>query len=118
MLKPKPVQPAVAGGFILDDFTVDEPAGTVTCRAGWTRSLSPGRTVTFGALCRDCPLRAGCTTAKTGRTITLHEHDQRLHEARAEWSADPELREKYRQQRPNVERSESFLPARVDARLC
>jgi hypothetical protein len=56
VIKPKPVQPAVEGGFTCDDFTVDERAGTVTCPAGRTRPLSPSRTATFGALCRDCPL--------------------------------------------------------------
>ena len=34
MIKPKPLRPAVPGGFTLDDFTVDEDAGTVTCPAG------------------------------------------------------------------------------------
>jgi hypothetical protein len=33
VIKPKPMQPAVAGGFTLDDFAVDEPTGTVTCPA-------------------------------------------------------------------------------------
>jgi IS5 family transposase len=117
VIKPKPMQPAVAGGFTLDDFAVDEPTGTVTCPAGQTRSLSPGRTVTFGALCRDCPLRAGCTTTKTGRVITLHEHDQRLREARAEWAADPELREEYRQQRPNIERTVSQVASHRGRRV-
>ena len=67
VIKPKPVQPAVPGGFTLDEFSVDEDSGTVTCPAGQTRQLSPNRTVTFGVLCRDCPLRTRCTTSKTGR---------------------------------------------------
>ncbi len=83
VIKPKPVQPPVAGGFTVDDFSVDPDAGTVTCPAGQTRPISPGRTVTFGALCRDCPLRARCTTAKTGRSMNLHEHDDLLRAARA-----------------------------------
>ena len=37
VIKPKPLKPAVEGGFTLDDFTVDENAGTVTCPAGVTR---------------------------------------------------------------------------------
>ena len=41
VIKPKPVTPAVAGGFTVDDFTVDEGAGTVTCPAGQTRPISP-----------------------------------------------------------------------------
>jgi hypothetical protein len=105
VIKPKPVQPAVEGGFSCDDFTVDEQAGTVTCPAGRTRPLSASRTATFGALCRDCPLRARCTTSKTGRSLTLHERDDLLRAARADWAADPDLREDYRQHRPNVERT-------------
>ena len=104
VIKPKPVQPAIAGGFTVDDFTVDEDTGAVTCPAGQTRPLSAGRSVTFGALCRDCPLRTRCTTAKTGRSLVLHEHDDLLRAARAGWTADPELREDYRHHRPNIER--------------
>ena len=51
VIKPKPLRPAVPGGFTLDDFTIDEPAGAVTCPAGHTRPMSPKRTVTFGRLC-------------------------------------------------------------------
>jgi hypothetical protein len=109
VIKPKPLAPAVTGGFTLDDFTVDEQAGIMTCPAGQTRPLSRARIVTFGALCRQCPLRAACTTAKDGRTITLHEHDQWLRGARTQWTTDPSLRADYRQQRPNVERSISQI---------
>ena len=105
VIKPRPVQPAVPGGFTLDDFIVDEDSATVTCPAGQTRPLSPSRTVTFGALCRDCPLRAACTTAKTGRTMTLHARDDLLRAARADWAADPALHQDYRAYRPNVERT-------------
>ena len=34
VIKPGPLRPAVPGGFTIDDFTVDEQAGTVTCPAG------------------------------------------------------------------------------------
>ena len=37
VIKPKPLLPAVPGGFTADDFAVDEHAGTVTCPAGITR---------------------------------------------------------------------------------
>ena len=72
VIKPKPVQPAVPGGFTLDDFTISEQDGTVTCPAGHTRPGSGKRTVTFGALCGGCLLRARCTTAKDGRSMTIH----------------------------------------------
>jgi hypothetical protein len=34
VIKPKPVQPAVAGGFTVDDFAVNEDTGAVTCPTG------------------------------------------------------------------------------------
>jgi hypothetical protein len=117
VIKPKPLQPAVTGGFTLDDFTVDADAGTLTCPAGQTRPLSPGRTASFGAACRDCPLRAQCTTAKKGRVIALHEHDDLLRAARADWATDPELREDYHQHRPPVERTISQVATQRGRRI-
>ncbi|MGO9191942.1 MAG: transposase [Streptosporangiaceae bacterium] len=105
VIKPKPVQPAVEGGFTTDDFTVDAAAGTVTCPAGITRQVTARNAVIFGAACRACPLREKCTTAKDGRTLHLHEHDGLLRAARADWAADPGLREDYMTHRPNVERA-------------
>jgi hypothetical protein len=105
VIKPKPVQPAVEGGFTVDDFTVDAAAGTVTCPAGLTRQVTARNAVIFGAACRDCPLREKCTTAKDGRTLHLHEHDGLLRAARADWAADPGLRKDYMTHRPNVERA-------------
>jgi hypothetical protein len=57
VIKPRPLKAAVEGGFSLDDFSVDENAGTVTCPAGVTRRISARRTVTFGSACPGCPLR-------------------------------------------------------------
>ncbi|MGH3195584.1 MAG: transposase [Streptosporangiaceae bacterium] len=84
VIKPGPVRPAVPGGFTIDDFTVDEEQGTVTCPAGQVRLMSGKRTVTFGAVCADCPLRQLCTTAKDGRSMTIHPHDGLLRAARAQ----------------------------------
>ncbi len=105
VIKPKPLQPAVPGGFTLDDFIVDEQAGAVTCPAGITRPLTPARNVIFGAACGSCPLRARCTTSKTGRTLSLHPHDGLLRAARADWAAGGGLRKDYMAHRPNVERA-------------
>ena len=105
VIKPKPLQAPVEGGFTVDDFTVDEQAGTVTCPAGHTVTLSRTRIATFGVACRDCPLRARCTTCKTGRKLVLHERDDLLRAARADWAADTGLREDYMAHRPNVERA-------------
>jgi hypothetical protein len=116
IIKPWPLRPAVAGGFTLDDFTVDETAGTVTCPNGTTRPMTRTRSVTFGAACRGCPLRARCTTSATGKTMRLHPHDalQRAHRARAR---DPEFQAIYRRHRPMVERSISWLVAGGNRRL-
>src|SRR5271169_5571337 len=105
VIKPKPLQAPVKGGVTIDDFTVDEQAGTVTCPAGHTVTLSRTRIATFGVACRDCPLRERCTTCKTGRKLVLHERDDLLRAARADWAADPGLRQDYMAQRPNVERA-------------
>ena len=104
VIKPKPLQAPVEGGFTADDFAVDEQAGTVTCPAGVTRTIPPGRHVVFGAACRTCPLRARCTTSKSGRALSLTPHDRLLRAARADWAADPGLRRDYMAHRPNVER--------------
>ena len=108
VIKPWPLRPPVSGGFTLDDFAVDEANGTVTCPHGITRPITRRRSVTFGAACRGCPVRARCTTAADGRTLQLHEHDalQRAQRARA---ADPEFQATYRQHRPMVERSIAWV---------
>ena len=68
-------------------------------------ALSRTRIATFGAACRDCPLRARCTTSKTGRKLVLHRRDDLLRAARADWAADAGLRKDYQAHRPNVERA-------------
>lgn len=108
VIKPWPLRPVVAGGFTLDDFTIDEAAGTATCPNAVTRPISRTRIVTFGAACRGCPLRQRCTTAATGRSLNLHPHQAllRAHRARA---ADPDFQADYRRHRPMVERSLAWL---------
>ena len=41
MIKPWPTNPAVEGGFTIDDYAYDKAAGTLTCPAGTTRTPSP-----------------------------------------------------------------------------
>lgn len=111
LLKPWPIRPAVPGGFTLDDFTHDSAAGTLTCPAGVTRTLTAKRNAIFGAACRDCPLASRCTTSASGRTVRVHTHDalQREHRARA---ADETFQATYRAHRPMVERSIAWLTRR------
>lgn len=94
VIKPKPLRPAVEGGFTLDDFDIDEDAGTVTCPAGHTRQMSATRAVSFGTLCAGCPLRARCTTAKAGRSMTIHPHEDLLRAARAQ-ARTPQFKQAY-----------------------
>ena len=56
MIKPWPIRPAVPGGFTIDDFTVDEAAGTVDLpgRTSPARSTAAARSI-FGAACRRLP---------------------------------------------------------------
>lgn len=116
LVKPWAFKPTVPGGFTLDDFAVDEVAGTVTCPAGLTRTITKTRAVIFGAGCTGCPLRAQCTTSKTGRSLMLHPHHglQREHRQRAK---DPAWQADYRQHRPMVERSIAWLVAGGNRRL-
>jgi hypothetical protein len=117
VIKPKPLAAPVEDGFTVDDFTVDEHAGAVGCPAGHTRPISRTQVASFGALCRECPLRERCTTSTTGRKIVLHHRDDLLRQARRDWAATPELREKYRKFRPNVERVISQIASRGGRRL-
>jgi hypothetical protein len=85
VIKPGPLRPAVPGGFTIDDFTIDEQSGTVTCPAGHARPMSARtRTVNFGDLCAGCPLRTRCTTARDGRSTRIHPHEDLLRAARAQ----------------------------------
>ena len=108
IIKPLPTGTAVEGGFSVDDFIIDDDAGTATCPNQVTRPISSSRKVTFGAACAGCPFRARCTTSRTGRKLTLRPHDalQRAHRVRA---ATPEFQTVYRRHRPMVERSIAWL---------
>jgi len=104
------VQAGRRGWFTIDDFSVDETAGTATCPNGLTRPITKSRAVIFGAGCIGCPLRAQCTTAKAGRTLHLHKHQALLREHRHR-AKDPAWQTDYRQHRPMVERSIAWLVA-------
>ena len=96
------------GGFTIDDFTHDSAAGTLTCPAGVTKTITKTRKAVFGIACRACLFRQRCTTAAKGRTIKLHPHDllQRAHRHRA---AGEGFQAIYRQHRPMVERTIAWL---------
>jgi hypothetical protein len=110
------VQPptAAADRFAKDAFTVDLESATVTCPAGVTVLLVPdgtGSVARFGQACTGCPLRAQCTTAKHGRSISVGPHEAQLTAARAE-QTDPAWQADYRATRPKVERKIAHLMRR------
>ena len=108
VIKPIPLRPAVPGGFTADDFVIDHAKRTVTCPNGLTRSITPAGNVIFGRACDGCPLRARCTSARDGRGLTIHEHDDLLRAARRQAETEP-FQSIYRQHRPMVERSIAWL---------
>jgi hypothetical protein len=115
-VKPAPTRPAVEGGFSVDDFSVDHAARTVTCPAGNVRPIAAKGTAAFGALCRECPLRARCTRSRTGKALHVREHDglQRAARIRAQ---NPDWQHEYRHHRPMVERSIAWLVGNRNRKL-
>jgi len=107
-IKPIPLQPAVAGGFTIDDFLIDTTARTATCPNGITTHISRTGCATFGAKCRGCPVRERCTTSATGRTVKIPEHHDLMAAARAH-ALTTEFIQPYQQHRPMVERSIAWL---------
>ena len=109
-IKPIPLHSAVPGGFTIHDFRIDTQAGMVRCPAGMTAPITSSGRVSFARHCQGCPLRRRCTTAKRGRTIHLHPHEDELRAARRQavtWT----FQQSYRRWRPMVERSIAWLVA-------
>lgn len=107
-IKPPPLRPAVPGGYTIDDFAIDETAGTATCPAGIIITLTPARAARFGRHCTHCWLRDRCTTATDGRVITLHPHHDLLAAARTHATTD-DFQDVYRRHRPMIERTIAWL---------
>jgi Transposase DDE domain len=113
--------PTAAGGlFPKDRFDIDLGAQSATCPAGVTAPIRPARSgdgsgiAYFGQACTGCPLRAQCTTAKQGRSVSIGAHEQALADARAR-QADPGWISDYRATRPKVERKLGHLMRRNTA---
>ncbi len=115
-VKPIPLRSAVPGGFSKDDFAIDLVAGTVGCPGGHTVAITRTGKAVFGVRCRTCPLAARCTTAKKGRTLPIHPHEDEMIAARRR-AEEPEFVESYRRWRPMVERSIAWLVANGHRRV-
>ena len=110
-IKPIPLRRHIPDGFTKDDFDVNLDAATVTCPAGHTVAITSKLHASFGARCRDCPLRPRCTTAKDGMHFTLNRHERQLQRARRR-ARDPDYIQTYRTMRPMVERAIAWFTAR------
>jgi len=95
------------GGFTKDRFGIDLEASTVTCPAAHTVPITFGRRgdgrASFAPHCATCPLRADCTGAAAGRSITIHPHEAALQRAKTAQQTE-EWKARYRADRPIVER--------------
>ena len=104
------------GRFSKDRFAVNLDAGTVTCPAGQTAVIVPaargGGRASFRPWCATCPLRPACTASRRGRTIAIHPHEAVLQRARAA-QRDPAWQQRYRADRPIVERKVSHFTRRA-----
>jgi IS5 family transposase len=108
--------PTAPGGlFAKDRFVVNLGNDTVACPNEITvsihRNTDGGGTAYFAGHCTNCPLRAQCTNATGGRTISIKPHEAALARARAR-QANPAWRADYRATRPKVERKLSHLMRR------
>jgi Transposase DDE domain/Transposase domain (DUF772) len=109
-IKPLPLSSAVPGGFTLHDFRIDRQAGVVRCPVGATAPISSSGRASFARHCPGCPLRRRCTTAKGGRILRLHPHEDELRAARRR-AVTRSFQASYRRWRPMVERSLAWLVA-------
>jgi hypothetical protein len=106
-----------AGGrFPKDRFAADLGAGTVTCPAGQTAIIVPaargGGRASFRPWCATCPLRLACTASRGGGPPPHHPPPAVLQLARAV-QRDPAWQQRYRADRPIVERKVSHFTRRA-----
>ena len=111
--KCKTQRPTTTGDlFTKDRFIINLGDDTVICPNGATVEINyhsdGGGTAHFGDACQTCPLRAQCTNAATGRTISISPHEDTLARARKR-QADPRWIDDYRSTRPKVERKIAHL---------
>jgi IS5 family transposase len=111
-IKPIPLRTQIPGGFVIDDFTIDLAAMTVTCPNAITVTISRrSRQARFTHRCEGCPLRERCTRSAKGKILSVHEHHELLAAARTH-ALTEDFTGPYRQHRPMVERSIAWLVRR------
>jgi hypothetical protein len=88
LLAKVPQEASRNGLFAKSAFDIDLQNERVTCPGGQVAtsfSTTPegAKTFLFGSVCAGCPLRALCTTSKTGRSVSVHPQEAMLQSARA-----------------------------------
>jgi hypothetical protein len=102
------------------DFTIDPAAGTVTCPAGHTATITTSKTGVrtariSRAVCGACPLKDQCCPGRPNRQIALGEHEE-LQIAARQALNDPVTAAHLRHTRPRIERVLGLLAYRYGAR--
>jgi len=95
-----------AKGFSKDLFVIDTEAGAVRCPAGRVATIHStrgGARASFVPHCANCPLATACTSARRGRVVSIHPHEDALQAAKRR-QRDPAWQQTYRETRPIVER--------------
>ncbi len=111
-----PAAHARDGRYSKDDFGIDLDARTVTCPAEqvatirWVRD--GGGLASFGPACAGCSLAERCTTNRSGRTISIHPHEQILQRHKADQQTT-EWQAAYTGTRPKVERKIAHFASRI-----
>jgi hypothetical protein len=95
-----------AKGYSKDEFVIDPDTSAVSCPAGHTAPIrarrSGGGLARFAPWCTGCPLRAACTTSRSGRVITIHPHEARPQQAKTA-QREAGWQQSYRATRPKAE---------------
>lgn len=120
VLAPVPEGEIVEGRVGKRDFTIDPAAGTVTCPAGHTATITTSkkgvRTARISrANCGACPLKEQCCPGRPSRQIALGEHEELMIAARQALD-DPETAKHLRHTRPRIERLLGVMVVRYGAR--
>lgn len=79
------LRPARRGFFVKTDFEIDLAAGSVRCPSGQLAVIQSNHAHFATSDCAACPVRSKCqpTTAKGGRSITIHPDESLQQEFRA-----------------------------------
>jgi hypothetical protein len=120
VLAPVPEGAVTEGRVGKRDFTIDPAAGTVTCPAGHTATITTSkqgvRTARIStAVCGGCPLKDQCCPGRPNRQIALGDHEE-LQIAAREALNDPVSAAHLRHTRPRIERLLGLLAYRYGAR--